>query len=174
MGTHELSARRQFLKFYPNIGRFHSPPTTIRTIEALLEVTTHNGFMRQPCCRMLRLSSTSPQRGARNSQRAKRRQAAALQSGQDARAPKGRRSRSAGPELQRWPTWEREAIPYHTLHRTSAGRTMRSSALHPNDFENSGILETVPITRNCGSGCGSLLVSRRENSGRMFVAQTCA
>jgi hypothetical protein len=63
---------------------------------------------------------------------------------------------------------------YQIWHRSFSARTIASPILQPNAAENAGIFASGPLTRNFGRGCSLVSVSNRANSGRLFVAHTCA
>src|SRR6266508_3298724 len=58
--------------------------------------------------------------------------------------------------------------------RQRSERTIGSPALQPNAAANSGMFEGAPIARKRPSGWGFVLVCKRSNSGRPFVAHTLA
>src|SRR5579884_4107991 len=56
----------------------------------------------------------------------------------------------------------------------ACSRTMASPFLHPNAFANSAMLESGPLTRNCGSGWGLVLAISRAYSSRSLAPHTWA
>src|SRR6266508_4292895 len=63
-------------------------------------------------------------------------------------------------------------IPHQIRQRSE--RTIGSPALQPNAAANSGRFEGAPIARKRPSGWGFVLVCKRSNSGRAFIAHTLA